>query len=388
MKILWHSNSSWSRTGYGSQTRLTVPRLIEQGHDVAISAFYGLEGAVEVIDGVKNYPKLVDGYGNDVIHAHARDHFGGMLEDGLILTLLDVWVLNAGLFRAPVKSAAWVPVDHDPAPPSVKAFFAQSDCVPIAMSRFGERMLAEYDPLYVPHSIDTSVFKDDGRAEGRELIDFPEDAFVVGMVAANKGNPSRKSFPEAIRAFAELRKVKKDACLYIHAEASGMYQGVNLPNLLAHLELPPECVHFPDQYQLQVTGFTDQQMAKMYSAFDVLLNPATGEGFGVPIIEAQACGTPVIVTGNSAMTEVGEVGWHVGGQNTWTYLESWQTIPDVGELTDALIGAYDQAPRMRSAARAHAEQYDLEIVVRDFWVPALAALEERFAEREPSAVAA
>lgn len=337
---------------------------------------------------MKVYPKLDDPYGNDVLHAHARDHFGGMLEDGLILTLMDVWVLNSGLFNSPVRSAAWVPVDHEPAPPGVKNFFAQSDCVPIAMSRFGERMLSEFDPVYVPHAIDTTVFKDGGRAEGRELIDFPDDAFVVGIVSANKGNPSRKSFPESIAAFAAFRKEKKDACLYIHSEASGVHHGVNLPNLLAHFELPPECVHFPDQYKLQVTGFTDVEMAQMYSAFDVLLNPATGEGFGIPIIEAQACGTPVIVTNNSAMTEVGEIGWHVSGQKTWTYLESWQVIPSVREITDSLIQAYTHAPVMRNAARAFAEQYDLERVVPEFWVPALAEIESRFELLQPEAVAA
>lgn len=388
MKILWHSNAAHSRTGYGCQTRITVPKLQELGHDVAISAFYGLEGGPQTIDGTKVYPKLNDGYGNDVLHAHARDHAGGLLEDVAIGLLLDVWVMRPELFTAPVKSFAWVPVDHEPAPPGVKNFFAQSDCIPVAMSRFGERMLSEFDPLYVPHAIDTKVFCDAGRDEGRALIDFPEGAFVVGMVAANKGNPSRKSFVEAIQAFANFRKEKKDACLYVHSEASGVYHGVNLPNLLAHLELPPECVHFPDQYKLQVTGFSEPEMAKMYSAFDVLLNPATGEGFGIPILEAQACGTPVITTNNSAMTEVGEVGWQVTGQRTWTYLESWQVIPDVGQLTNCLVQAYGQAPVMRRAARAFAEQYDIDRVVPEYWVPALAEMERRFAEREPVAVAA
>src|SRR5690348_5735772 len=136
MKILWHSNSPLFPTGYGQQTKITVPKLVELGHDVAISAFVGLEGGTLTLDGVKLYPKLSDGYGNDVLHAHARDHFGGMLEDGLIISLIDVWVLNAGLFQAPVNGASWVPVDSQPAPPPVKAFFEQSDSIPIAMSRF------------------------------------------------------------------------------------------------------------------------------------------------------------------------------------------------------------------------------------------------------------
>ena len=45
MKILWHSNSPWARTGYGTQTALWVPRLAELGHEIAISAFHGLQGS-------------------------------------------------------------------------------------------------------------------------------------------------------------------------------------------------------------------------------------------------------------------------------------------------------------------------------------------------------
>lgn len=383
MRILWQSNAPFARTGYGVQTAITVPKLIEQGHEVAIFAYYGLQGGPLELDGVRIYPNLRDPWGNDVLHAHASNWFGGMLEDGLILSLLDVWVLEPSLFTAPVNSAAWVPIDHDPAPPKVREFFEQSDCIPIAMSRFGERMLSQFDPVYVPHAIDTSVYYERDRKESREKLGLPEDRFVVGMVAANKGNPSRKSFPEAIEAFKSLLKKHPDALLYLHTEATGADSGVNLPHLLASLEIAPENVAFPDQYQLQCTGYSPDYMAHAYSAMDVLLSPSTGEGFGVPIMEAQACGTPVIVGANSAMEEVGKVGWHVGGQHTYTYQGSYQVIPNIGEITDALMASVTQAERMRGASAEHGKQYDLDLVVEKYWVPALAEIQRRLAERRP-----
>ena len=388
VKILWHSNAPWWPTGYGCQTALTVPKLRDLGHDVAVSAFSGLEGQALVIDGLTVYPKSVDGFGNDSIHAHAHHHFGGRLEDGLILTLLDVWVLRPELFRAPVRSAAWVPVDHEPAPPGVLGFFEQSDCIPIAMSQFGVEQLAAHDPVYVPHAIDTSVLYPRDRAQARARLNVPEDRFLVGMVAANKGNPSRKSFDQALQAFAEFQRKHKDAMIYLHTEATGMMGGVALPRLLAALDIPPESVIFPDQHKLLCTGLGGDFMAHAYSAMDVLMNPASGEGFGIPVLESQACGTPVIVSDFSAMREIGQVGWQVGGQKWWTPLQSWQLWPDVRQIVDSLNQAYDHAGRLRDQAVEFAQQYEIGRVMTEHWAPALEAIEQRLQEREPVAVVA
>ena len=74
----------------------------------------------------------------------------------------------------------------------------------MAMSRFGEERLADYDPIYVPHGIDTTVFRPIGRDIARKKLGVDKDEFWVGMVAANKGAPSRKGFVAAFEAFAQL----------------------------------------------------------------------------------------------------------------------------------------------------------------------------------------
>jgi glycosyltransferase involved in cell wall biosynthesis len=45
---------------------------------------------------------------------------------------------------------------------------------------------------------------------------------------------------------------------------------------------------------------TEDEMAGLYTACDVLVHPYRGEGFGLPILEAMACGLPVIVTNGGA----------------------------------------------------------------------------------------
>jgi glycosyltransferase involved in cell wall biosynthesis len=130
-----------------------------------------------------------------------------------------------------------------------------------------------------------------------------------------------------------------------------------------------------------------EKMALLYSAMDVLLNPATGEGFGVPVLEAQACGTPVIVTDFSAMQEVCGAGWKVGGQRWWTPQQSFQVKPDVADIVSALQHCYQLSPAARQELSAkaveHASGYEVGKVVRDHMLPALDGAWDRFQDRAP-----
>lgn len=386
-KLLWHSNAPWAPTGYGNQTGLFCPELAEH-YDVRISSFYGLEGAPLVYDGIKVLPGVGNSYGNESLAAHAQQFFGG-LRDGLLFTLLDVWVLDTQLMSR-FDACSWVPVDHDPTPPRVRRFFAESGAVPIAMSRFGEEQLQEFEPLYVPHAVDCSTFKPYGRDAARERFDISKDEFIVGMVAANKGNPSRKSFVAALQAFAELRKQHSDAVLYLHTELEGKAHGVPLEPVVEALGIPAGALRVTSQYALEFEPTPPKLMAALYSAFDVLLAPSTGEGFGIPIMEAQACGVPVIVTDFSAMQEVCGSGWKVEYSRIWTPQQSWQAMPHVSDIYEALRHCYQLAPAVRKQladkARGHAKQYDRAVVLEQHLLPALTAVRERFEERKPISV--
>ena len=147
-KLLWHSNAPWTPTGYSQQTALFTPLLAEH-YDVAISAFYGLEGAPLRWGKLPVFPGLGGDFGNDSLPQHAARFFGGDPKAGLVVTLCDVWPLDPKM-AAGLNMVCWCPVDHEPAPPQVHDFFVDSGAVPVAMSRFGERRLGLLDPLYVP----------------------------------------------------------------------------------------------------------------------------------------------------------------------------------------------------------------------------------------------
>jgi len=378
MKLLAYGNAPWVPSGYGTQLNLLVPSLIKDGHDVAIAANYGLNGAKLDWHGVDVYPGGYEIWSNDVIKGHALQHFQG--EQGWVLTLVDVFVLKGPAWRE-LNVASWVPVDHLPPPPQVLQFFDNAKAVPIAMSRFGQQQLtkAGLEPLYAPHGVDTTVFRPDiAELHGktvRDALGLPDDAFVVGMNAANKGNyKARKGFPWAFAAFGMFARKHKDAVLFLHTERHGIADGMKLDRMLDACGVPKDRVFFIDQYMYRI-GLQPKTIAAMYNAFDVLLAPSMGEGFGIPVVEAQACGKPVIVSNFSAQPELVGSGWTVDGTPDWDEGQAaWFHIPSVQGIIEALEEAYAGEGDPLNA-RAKAEEYDHDLVYSQFWRPILKRLE-------------
>ena len=89
--------------------------------------------------------------------------------------------------------------------------------------------------------------------------------------------------------------------------------GANLPAIMESLGLLDGSVLFVDEYRYNFEPYPPALMARSYNAMDVLLAPSMGEGFGIPVLEANACGTPAIVSDFSAQPEVMGAGWTVEG---------------------------------------------------------------------------
>lgn len=382
MRIAWLSNAPWAPTGYGNQTNVFVPRLQRLGHELAVIAYYGLEGGVLNWNGIPVYPRAYHPYGQDVAAAHALQ-----FRADILISLMDAWVCQPEALKG-VPWCPWFPVDMEPLPPPVKRKVEQAFCR-IVFSRFGQRMCEEagLEVEYVPHSVDTVTFCPQDRRESREKLGWPQDAFIVGMVAANKGTPSRKAFTQQIEAFARLHRRHPDTILYLHTTKAerGELDGVNLPELCEYLGLRVGTdVRFADQYRL-VIAYTEQEMAVIYSAMDVLTSVSMGEGFGIPIVEAQACGTPVVVGDWTSMGELCFAGWKVPREEAdawWTPLAAYQWVPRIAAVEACLEEAYNAArdEEIRAKAREGALAYSADRVVEYYWRPVLAMLRDRVLE--------
>jgi glycosyltransferase involved in cell wall biosynthesis len=72
------------------------------------------------------------------------------------------------------------------------------------------------------------------------------------------------------------------------------------------------------------------QLAALYRRARVLIQPSESEGFGLPVVEAMACGTPVIASDIPALREIGGSAAEycaVGDLEAWTS----QTMELLGE---------------------------------------------------------
>lgn len=374
MRILWLSRVPWSIGGYSNQTALFTPRLAAAGHEVAIVGVQGIpNGMVEWCD-IPVYPMLSNDFRNSTLIGLHYQHWQADLMIGLHDP--DRVVDGPALTRRfpELLWALWFPIDSPELSGLVQSRL-QVVSLPIVISRFGERVAREHGVAvrYVPHGVATEVFKPCPRAEARVKVGWPADVFVVGMVAANDG--TRKAFPQNIEGFARFHRKYPDSLLYLHTEEVAA-RGLDLSSICTNAGLKVgRDVLFCDLYRYFI-GMSDAEIATLYSAMDVLLLVTKGEGFGLPIIEAQACGTPVIVGDWSAMPELCFAGWKVG-QDESTVVENQWRLADPEAIADRLQQAYleirnpERRQVLRDKAREGAFRYDADRVMEEYWIPFL-----------------
>jgi glycosyltransferase involved in cell wall biosynthesis len=152
------------------------------------------------------------------------------------------------------------------------------------------------DADWLPHGIWMDKFKPYPRdiAGVKNCIGLSEGDIHVGCVMANQ---ARKDFPAAFECFMELKREYGNRLrIWLHTDTLMGYW--NVYALAADYGIG-DC--------LETTGnLNDYQLAIRYGACDCTILPSAGEGFGYPIAESLACGTPCIVTGYAAGPELVE----------------------------------------------------------------------------------
>jgi glycosyltransferase involved in cell wall biosynthesis len=387
MRINWFSNAPWGPSGYSNQTALFVPRIKDLGHEMSITAFWGLQGGRLDWHGVPVFSGGFDAHGQDIMGFYAK-----AWKADILLTLYDTWVMNLdGPHMEGIPFVPWFPVDHEPMPQGVYDRLKRA-MVAIAYSKSGVREAKDrgLDVEYVPHGVDTNLFKPKMREIARKQIGLPQDCFIASIVAMNKGIPPRKAWPQQLQAFSEFHKKHPDSKLYLHTLMTPEVGGYNLWDLVKMLGLE-DAVVVPEQFQY-IAGYPPEFIADVYNASDVLMSATMGEGFGIPIIEAQACGTPVIAGGWTAMEELVFAGWKIDRYKEAipyiTQLAASQYVPSVDAIVDRLEQAYDMSNddrmKLRETAREGALQYDADLITEKYWVPTLKVIEDRLVEFKAS----
>ena len=223
------------------------------------------------------------------------------------------------------------------------------------------------------------------RAELRASFGMPRDAFVIVLAGSGSEASDRKAFCNQIEACARFMQERDldprapPSFLYIHTETLRFN---DIPKFLAMFgEMPGRAVDFRSpaghsrfdptrptvgprvrvvaQDASLANSFmacSDERICDMYRAADVVCHATKSEGCGVGLLEAQSCGTPVVTTQNTAMTELTELGVSVPPAHycpRQDFNSGWGE-PDVRGVTRALheVAGWTAAERVAKTLSA------------------------------------
>ena len=221
----------------------------------------------------------------------------------------------------------------------------------------------------VPNGVDLDTYRPDGPA--RRLA--PDGVCVFLFVG---GTIYRKGIDVLLAAFEEAFAGRDDVLLVIKDVGAGtFYSGMNVGDELRRREAAGANV------RMLSDDLDDEGLAALYRGADVLVHPYRGEGFAMPVLEAMACGRPVLVTGGGPTDEFcpPEASWRIPAHREpvapvllgelQAASEPWMLEPDRGALVRLLLEAAadrDGRERRGAAGRAAAEHYGLDAVAEQY----------------------
>lgn len=176
----------------------------------------------------------------------------------------------------------------------------------------------------IPEGVDDAFrpLDDDALLDARRRSYFPDGrpyVLFVGKLSA------RRHIEDLLHAFARLsrRADLPHGLVLIGPDSSGQ----DLASRVERLGIGDRVLHRPFAVH--------QELVESYNAADLFIYPSEYEGFGIPVLEAMACGTPVITLNNSAFPEfAGGIAHFARDGSAEALEEAMETVIFSGEIRD------------------------------------------------------
>ena len=191
----------------------------------------------------------------------------------------------------------------------------------------------------IPHGYDPEIFKPKKRKEN--------DVFTFLFVGGYTGRDDRKGLDLLWLAFHQEFKKEEDVRLMI--KLNRVYD----PNFNTIRDLTGICKPREDMIVFNDAELTDKQIAEIYNQSSCFVSPSAGEGFNMTVLEAMACGLPIITgTFGGHMDYI----WDVGGiGNQRVFLTNGIRMPARYSPWDCGEWEYPKIMDIRTALRTFYE---------------------------------
>jgi len=240
-----------------------------------------------------------------------------------------------------------------------------------------------FKPNFAPWGVDTNFYKKDigARKRFRDRLGLSEETFIIGEIGSNLKD-DRKNYINMIKAFQRFNASHENIALYLHTDVIGA-GCIPLQGIATRTGLGDK-IFWVDQCKFHKYSATNEDIKEFYNGIDVLCQPFKGESFCLPLLESQACETPVIATGTTAGEENTKIGWVIPVDDDdyeWLEFGSWNAVVRPIKICNELESAYrvwesGGMKKLGKVARERVLDSDWDIVYNRYWRPFLKSLEE------------
>ena len=348
-KVLLCNEASFLNTGYATYGRELMKRLYASDKyelaELSTYASYGDERFSQLP--WKTYSNLPDPnnqeeanlYGSNITYQFGEFKFEYVLLDfqpDIVVDIRDWWMLEfeeRSPFRGLFYWAIMPTVDAEPQNEQWLATYASADAV-FNYSDWGYELLKKEGGGNIkclgsapPSSAAAYVPVADKDAHKSKMGLNPQ-CKIVGTIMRNQ---RRKLFPDLFKSFRKYLDITKDPDTYLYCHTCYPDVGWDIPRLLKQYDVAsrtiftykcnkcngiapsiyqdivmqcPYCGVHASQLANVQKGLSCKEFAEIINIFDLYIQYANSEGFGLPQVEAASCGVPVMSVDYSAMESV------------------------------------------------------------------------------------
>lgn len=349
-RILFCSEATYLNTGYATYTREILKYLSETNkYEIAELAAYGQPDDPRISSiPWKFYPVALPRNASKEQHqafsAKATNQFGEYVFENVCLDFMpdivcdirDFWMMDfeeRSPFRKFFKWCIMPTVDAQPQARQWIATYQNADAC-LSYSDWSGDLLKKQSGGKInyigssPPSAHPAYQPMQNVDEIKKKLGIDKDFKIIGTVMRNQ---RRKLYPDLFETFRKLLDSTNDKHLRLYCHTSYPDMGWDIPELLQQYNLSSKVLFTyvctetkqpfasvfrgakaESPYTKKLTsvlanvkqGLTYEQLAEIMNTFDVYVQYANSEGFGLPQVEAAACGIPVMSVDYSAMESV------------------------------------------------------------------------------------